>query len=128
MEVAKHYAELIKEARKAEEDAEIKDAIDLYEKAIKQKPVLEQPYGRLMILYRKEKQYSKELKVIDKALDVFTSMYDKKKAVFSGAGKVAQLSKALLKTVGGTKKDENYYPEPIPKWLKRKAVVEKKLK
>ena len=128
MEIAKHYVQLIKEAKEAEEEGDASAAIELYEKAIRQKPVLEQPYNRLMVLYRKRKSYSKELKVINKALDVFREIYDKKKEAFSGSGKVAQLSKAILKTVGGNKKDNNYYPEPIPKWMKRKEVVEKKLK
>ena len=128
MEVAKHYTQLIKEAREAEEEGEPNAAIELYEKAIRQKPVLEHPYNRLLVLYRKGKEYGKELKVINKALDVFRELYDKKKEAFSGSGKVAQLSKAILKTVGGNKKDYHYYPEPIPKWMKRKAVVEKKLK
>lgn len=128
MEVAKHYMELLKEAKEAEETEDISTAIELYEKAIKQKPVLEQPYNRLMILYRKDNEYKKELRVIDKALEVFTDLYDKKKEAFSGTSKVAKLSKALLKSVGGKKTDDSYYPEPIPKWLKRKAVVEKKIK
>jgi tetratricopeptide (TPR) repeat protein len=128
MEVAKQYIELIKNAREAEKDGDMDLAIELYEKAIKQKPVLEQPYDRLMVLYRKEKEYNKEIKVINKGLDVFTETYDKKKAVFSGSGKIAQLSKAILKAVGGKKGDHNLYPEPIPKWLKRKTTVEKKIK
>ena len=57
-----------------------------------------------------------------------TDLYDKTKEGFSGSGKVAQLSKALHKTVAGKKTDETCYSEPIPKWLKRKAVVENKLK
>lgn len=120
--------ELLKEAKESEDTEDIFTAIELYEKAIKQKPLLEQPYNRLMILYRKDKDYKKELRVIDKALEVFTDLYDKKKEAFSGSSKVAKLSKALLKTVGGKKTDESYYPAPIPKWLKRKAVVEKKMK
>jgi tetratricopeptide (TPR) repeat protein len=128
MEVAKHYTELLKEAKAAEENGDVATAIEQYEKAIKQKPVLDQPYNRLMVLYRKEKDYKKELRVIDKALEVFIELYDKKKVAFKGTGKVAQLSKALLKSISGKKNDESYYPEPIPKWLKRKTVVEKKLK
>lgn len=128
MEVAKSFTQLIKQAKAEEENGEMETARELYEKAIKQKPLLEHPYNRLMVMYRKEKEYSKELKVINKALDVFTEVYNKKKEAFSGSGKIARLSMALLKTVGTKKSDEHYYPEPIPKWLKRKAVVEKKMK
>jgi len=42
---------------------------------------------------------------------------------------VAQLSKALLKSMTvGKGAVENNYPEPIAKWLKRKEVVEQKIK
>jgi tetratricopeptide (TPR) repeat protein len=129
MEVAHHYTEYIKQARQAETDGEPERAAELYEKAIKQKPLLEQPYNRLMIIYRKAKEYSKELKVINKAIDVFTQHYDEKKAPFKGSGKIAQLSKAILKSINtGKKAVENNYPEPIPKWMTRKKTVEKKMK
>ena len=129
MEVAKHYSEYIKQAKEAEEDAEPHMAAELYEKAIRQRPLLEQPYNRLMIIYRKAKEYGKELKVIDKALEVFIQYYDEKKAPFKGSGKIAQLSKAILKSVSTDKKAmEDNYPAPIPKWIIRKKAVEKKMK
>src|SRR5215204_1100025 len=128
MEPIVHYTTIIKKAKEAEQEGDIDQATQLYENAIKQKPVLEMPYSRLMIIYRKAKEYRKEMKVINKGLEVFTAVHDKKKDAFSSSGKVAKLSKAILKSVGGKVKDENYYPEPITKWLKRKAVIEKKLK
>jgi len=67
------------------------------------------------------------MNTIKKALDVFTEVYDKKKEATNTA-KVTSISKALLKSLGVKSTDENFYPEPIAKWLKRKAVVEKKLK
>ena len=128
MEAAQHYSEYIKQAKEAEENGEPDAAAKLYEKAIRQKPLLEQPYNRLMIIYRKAKDYDKELKIIDKALGVFTQHYDKKKAPFKGQGKLAQLSKALLKSVSNDKKAiENNYPQPLPKWMVRKKTVEKKM-
>ena len=127
MESAAHYTNLIKQAKEAEEENDIDSATALYEKAIKQKPVLELPYTRLMVIYRKGKEYQKEMNTIKKALDVFTEVYDKKKEATNTA-KVTSISKALLKSLGVKSTDENFYPEPIAKWLKRKAVVEKKLK
>ena len=129
MEAAHHFLDYIKQAREAEENGEDETAAELYEKAIKQKPLLELPYNRLMVFYRKSKQYSKELKAIERALQVYTDHYENKKKPFKGAGKVAQLSKALLKSItSGKGKVENSYPEPIAKWLKRKEVVELKIK
>ena len=129
MEATRHYAEYIKQARTAEEEGNIEEATALYEKAIKQQPLLEQPYNRLMVIYRKEKKYKEELRVINKALDRFTKHYDKKKDSFKVPDKVARLSKALLKTIGqGGKAFNSNYPQPVQKWLKRKNTVEKKLK
>ena len=82
-----------------------------------------------MVIYRKNKKYKEELRVIDKALSVFIAHYEKKKAAFKMPDKVARLSKALLKTMGGGGKAfENSYPQPVQKWLTRKKTVEKKLK
>jgi tetratricopeptide (TPR) repeat protein len=129
MEVAQHYTEYIKQAKEAENEGDIETAIKLYEKAIRQKPLIEQPYNRLMILYRKEKEYNKELKVIDKALEIFTHYYDEKKASFKSSDKIVRLSKAILKSVSaGKKSGENNYPEPVSRWLIRKKTVEKKIK
>jgi hypothetical protein len=71
MHVAKHYTEYLKQARTFEEDGEPEKAASLYELAIKQAPFEELPYNRLMIIYRKLKQPREELRVINKALDVF---------------------------------------------------------
>jgi tetratricopeptide (TPR) repeat protein len=130
MHVVKPYTELIKQAREAETDGEIQDAASLYERAIRQDPLIELPYNRLMIIYRKQKEYEKELKVLDKALEVFISHYDKKLKPYTGNTKLAQISKALLKSLSGSSKKTSYtsYPEPIPKWTVRRKNLEKKIK
>jgi tetratricopeptide (TPR) repeat protein len=128
LSVAKHFSELIKSAKLLEEEGETEKAMSLYKQAIKQKPMEELPYNRLMIYYRKERNYEEELKVIKQALDVFTDHYDKLPEKLVGKNKkVEQLSKALLKSVNKGKKPEPYYPEPIPKWIKRREMVEKKM-
>ena len=129
MQATQHYTGYLKQAKSAEEEGNIEEATALYEKAIKQRPLLEQPYNRLMVIYRKNKNYKDELRVIDKALKLFIAHYDKKKAALKMPDKVARLSKALLRTMGeGSKAFENNYPHPVQKWLTRKKTVEKKLK
>jgi|SRR5690349_7521844 tetratricopeptide (TPR) repeat protein len=129
MPVTKHYTELIEEARKVEAEGELEKAASIYEQAIRQHPMDELPYNRLMIIYRKFKQPKNEYRVINKALDVYTSYYDKKLEPYTSNTKIGQLSKALLKSVTGSNKKTSYtsYPEPIPKWTLRKKAVEKKL-
>lgn len=129
MPVTKHYTELIEEARNIEADGELEKAASIYEQAIRQHPMDEFPYNRLMIIYRKFKQPKNELRVIKKALEVYTAFYDKKLKPYTSNTKVGQLSKALLKSVTGSAKKTSYtsYPEPIPRWTLRKKAVEKKL-
>jgi tetratricopeptide (TPR) repeat protein len=129
MPVTKHYTELIEAARNVEADGELEKAASIYEQAIRQHPMDEFPYNRLMIIYRKFKQPKNELRVIKKALEVYTAFYDKKLKPYTSNTMVGQLSKALLKSVTGSAKKTSYtsYPEPIPRWTLRKKAVEKKL-
>lgn len=123
-----HYTELIQKAKAAEKADNIKEAITLYEKAIKQKPLLEEPYTRLMIAYRKLKRPDDELRTIKTAIDLFTQHHDERVKQFSGKDKIGQVSKALLKSLTGSPKTHKLnYPEPIPKWITRQKQVEKKI-
>ena len=126
----KPYSELIKEARKAEENNELEKAAKVYERAVTSEPHEEQPYNRLMVIYRKLTWYEDELKIIKKGISAFEQLYQKKSERLVGKNSsVARLSNALAKSLGqkGKKTETFYLPEPIPKWMKRQKVVEKKL-
>jgi tetratricopeptide (TPR) repeat protein len=128
LKIAKHYTELVKSAKLLEAEGDTEQAAALYEDAIRQKPFETVPYERLMVYYRKQKNYEAELKVIKKALSVFLEHYEKKPEKLMGKDpRLIRLSKALLKTVNKNHNSEVYYPEPIPKWTRRKETVEKKL-
>ena len=90
------------------------------------------PYERLMIHYRKEKDYAAELKVIKKGIDTFKKFYAniQGSAIKKQKSKIAELSRKISKSTGLTDKKGNdaYLPEPLPKWMKRQLVVEQKLK
>ncbi len=122
---------LLQKAQQAEADAELEQAASLYEELIKDEPRNELAYHRLMIIYRKLKQPKDELRIINSGIKAFQQFYQSqvKKRVGRSA-KVAQLSKALLKSAGLADKKgiSTYDPEPIAAWKKRKALVEKKLK
>jgi hypothetical protein len=84
-----------------------------------------------MVIYRKQKKFKEELKLINEGIHFFQRQHEDKQRQFSGSNKkIVQLSNAFMKSVGlQDKKGKNiYYPEPIPKWQKRKQVVERKLK
>lgn len=118
------------EAIKAERDGDLELAATLYEQAIKEKPTDEFSYNRLMIVYRKLKQYKDELRVINKGIKNFKEAHAKKMG--KGLRKnstIGRLSTALMKNAGLIDKKGNavYVPEPIARWKKRKLTVEKKL-
>jgi tetratricopeptide (TPR) repeat protein len=130
LEVARSYNETITEARSAEAGDDLEKAAKLYERAVRLQPHEEMPYNRLMIIYRKLYRYEDELKVIEKGIKSFEDFYKDRAQKIVSKNKVAeQLSKSLAKSLGLTdrKGNEVYHPGPIDSWLKRKAVVEKKL-
>ena len=129
MHVAKTYEELITEAREAE-SADVETAIKLYERAIRQEPHAETAYNRLMIVYRKEKMYKEELALIDKGIKAYREFFDKRSAPVKKNAKAVQLSNALAKSLGlkDKKGNDQVEREPIASWLKRKEMVEKKVK
>ena len=130
LHVAKPYNELMSDAKEAEEDNDFETAAKIYERAIRQQPHEELPYNRLMIAYRKLYKNEDELGIIQKGIAALDAFYKKKSAKMMGKHKDAQkLSKSLAKSLGliDKKGADVYHPEPIAKWLKRQAIVEKKL-
>lgn len=118
-------------ASDAEEDGDINKAVRFYEQNIKEAYADKLAFERLMIIYRKQKEYKEELRVIKRGIEVFQeNMKERMKHSLAGRvgdKKLEQLSSAILK-VTGQKKEELHFPDPIDKWLKRKEIVEKKLK
>lgn len=110
-----------------EEEVQLSAAIREYQEAIALNPLAEKAYDRLMILFRKEKDYKNELKAINAGIKSFEQFYRSRK---SGSKKIAEISKKLNKAFGFTDKKGNavYDPEPIARWKKRKEVVLKKIK
>jgi two-component SAPR family response regulator len=101
LHVVKPYNELITEAREAEENNELEKAAKIYERAIKMEPHEEQPYNRLMIIYRKLTCYEDELRVIKKGITAFEELYQKKSERLLGKSQsLARLSNALAKSLG----------------------------
>lgn len=102
-------------------------AIKNYEGSIKKDSLAEKAYDRLMIIYRKEKEYKNELRIINAGIKAFGEFYKSRK---SRSKKVAEISKKLNSSFGFTDKKGNavYDPEPIARWKKRKVIVQKKIK
>jgi tetratricopeptide (TPR) repeat protein len=130
LQITSTTKEILNKAREAEINNDLDLAAEFYEKAIKANKADEDPYDRLMVIYRKLKQYKDELRVINSGIKFYENLYKKKSEKLLGKNKkLLQLSNALAKTTGLTDKKGNstFYPEPIGRWRKRKAIVEKKI-
>ena len=116
------------QAMQMEKAADLSKAIALYRQAIKNNPSNAVPYNRLMIIFRKKKEYAKELAVINAGIKAFQNLYLSSK--HAGNKKVTQLSKAILRSTGLSDKKGNplFLREPLGRWSRRKQVVQKKLK
>ena len=120
--------QIIAKAKAAETARELDDAAGIYEQLVEQDNLNEYAYERLMIIYRKQQLYKDELRTINAGIKAFENFYHSK--LKGKSKKITELSNALLKSTGLLDKKGNtlYDPEPIGKWKKRKAVVEKKIK
>jgi tetratricopeptide (TPR) repeat protein len=67
----KHCATLNNKGIALEKEGKIKAAIKIYEKNIETRYPAHHSYKRLMVLYRKNRDFENEIRVIDIALDVF---------------------------------------------------------
>jgi hypothetical protein len=116
-------------AKEEEGKGNLKQAAKYYEAATKDERPDELPFNRLMIIYRKLKQYKDELRVINKGIKRFEEFYRKASAKGGKGKKLSDLSEAFMKSSGLKDRKGNlvYQPEPIAKWSKRKLVVEKKI-
>jgi tetratricopeptide (TPR) repeat protein len=123
------YTAIIKEAREVEQDQDTDMAVKLYLRAMKKEPHLALPYERLMVIYRKQKKYDEELALLHRAISAFEAFYQQRaEKILQKTKGAGRLSAALAKSLGqNNKKDMSSYPQPIPKWSSRLAVVEKRL-
>jgi hypothetical protein len=102
-------------------------AIELYNRILKKDPLQTHAYDRLMILYRQEKNYKKELSTINSGIKTFEKFY--KDQLGKPSKKISEISQKLNKAFHLVDKKGNslYAPKPIGRWEKRKQRVEKKI-
>src|ERR1043165_2459570 len=114
MEPAKDIHEIIAKAKEAETNDDYEQSAKLLEEAIKIDPLNEYAYERLMIIYRKKKLFKNELKTINSGIKSFENFY-KKRIKYSRNKKIAEISNALMKSIGLSDKKGGhvYEPEPI---------------
>lgn len=115
--------------RQAETEGDLELAAKHYEESVKKDYADAFSYSRLMIIYRKLKRPKDELRIIKKGIKVFSEQHESQ---FKGRKnkKISELSNAFMTKAGLKDKKGNYtyYPEPVNKWMKRKALIEEKIK
>ena len=125
---AKEDLSLLERAQSLEKEGSA-DAAATYEKVIKAQPHNETAYDRLLIIYRKNKAFKKELAVLNAGIKAFEELY-RDKVKRNPSSKMVKISKALLKLTGlSDKKGQPLYQrEPIGKWTRRKQLLLAKIK
>lgn len=123
--------QLLVKAKDAESQGDAEMAIMLYQQAVKNNPREEHAWQRLMVLYRKQKDYAGELKVINLALKTYeTHTLKTQQEWLRQNKKVATLFKSLAKSLGlMNSKDVMVNEDPVlDKWRHRKEWVTARLK
>jgi len=123
----KSVKELHGEAAEAQAGKDSGTAIKLYKQILAQDALNLDAYNSLMKLYRRSKEYKKELAIINKAIKNYEVYYQKQQP--KHGKKIDDISRKLNRAFGLTDKKGNavYSPEPIAGWKKRKLVAEKRL-
>ena len=125
----KTTANLLSAGKILESEDKNEEAVRIYESIIKKHPVNEEAYNRLMIIYRKMRDYKKEKAVIDAGLKAFREFY-RASSRLPAKKNIVSLSQALLKTTGLADRKGRliYEREPLGRWMKRLKTVQQKLK
>ena len=121
-------ADWLNKAMALEKESDLPGASKAYEAVIRYNIRNEFAYQRLMILYRKQKDTQKELRVLTKGIKAFSEFYQSQRKTVAGP-KVARISKAISRAIGllDEKGRPLYAPEPISRWMKRKDLLEKRI-
>lgn len=118
-------------AKEAEQAGESDTAADLYRKALKADPMDDLAYNRLMVYFRRKKDYKKELQLIQAAIKAHLQHAQQNQQQWLKRNKkTARTAKALVKSLGLV--DRTGAPRletrQLNTWRKRMTVVRKRLK
>ena len=122
--------DLLEEGLSLEAEGDLKEAEKHYNIVLDKDSLNVTAYNRLMIIFRKQKEYRKELGTINKAIKSYEA--DAKSSIQERKlnSKIATLSRSLAKSLGLLTKSgiPVYINEDVDRWIKRREIVKKKLK
>jgi lipopolysaccharide biosynthesis regulator YciM len=115
------------DARELEDAGEWEQAEKAYQTIIRLHPRHEPAIQRLLILYRHQKEYTKELKAVNAAIKAYEEAPLNKKLKANKT--ITRLSHSIAKLTGLTDKKgkQLYKGQVLDKLIRRKKVLEKKL-
>lgn len=87
------YSQLIRFGMDLEKEGMTDEAVSIYEKVIISRIPATVPYDRLMVLYRKKKDYENKIRVIQTAIEVFMAENERR------AGRVVEEDGSLYEMV-----------------------------
>lgn len=127
-----HHNDLMAQAREQEQQGNLAEAAALYEKIVAKDALNEQAVNRLLIMYRKLKQYRKEMQLLNAAIKANMGKVQQQQQAWSKKHpKAARASRSLLRSlVTKTRRDtamSQYEEAIVSTWRKRKENLSKKL-
>jgi len=125
------YEDKLEAARNLEREGQLEKAEKAYQDIVDKEPTVYAAYDRLLVIYRKQKNYRKEYSTVNAAIKAYkTNFLDSQKQWIRQHRVAARLSKSLAVSLGVL--DNKGLPvndDPLlVKWKKRKAVIAKKIK
>jgi uncharacterized protein YciI len=128
MKAVKNIGRGLDEGRRLEKEGNPEQAAAAYQGVVDQDPVHVEAVGRLLILYRRLKDYKKELAVIEAALAAHAQRDKVLQAKWlSQHPQAAKAGKDILRSLGGAKLSAFGADPEVPRLQKRKEVVERRL-
>jgi tetratricopeptide (TPR) repeat protein len=128
MKAVKSNTRSLAEARRLEQEGEIEQAAAAYQQVLAGEPANEEAVERLLVIYRKQKDYKKELAVIEGALSAYE---DRDKAIqakwIAAHPEAAKVGREFLRSLGGASVSAFGSNRVVGRLLKRKEVVDKRL-
>lgn len=127
MRAERSNSQLFADGQQFEKAGKWEDAAAAYQRVVDNDPGDQEAVARLLVVYRKLKDYPRELAVIDAAINAVAER-DKtaQREWISAHPEAAKLGKAVLKQLGGESVTA-YGTDPfVEKLMKRRALVEKR--
>jgi uncharacterized protein YciI len=117
------------DAQELEQEGRLEEAAAVYQQLVNADATDQKVVERLLVIYRRLKEYKKELAVIESALAAFAQRdKDSQQKWISEHPNAAKAGRAFLKTMGGSSVSAFGTDPMVGRLMKRKELVEKRVR